>query len=154
MATTNSITTTSVTPGSSSNTALSTNVTTPDSQEGQFHAEEHEMQPLAFADRSVMSRHLPSQIRQPVPGQPDRHEIVTDSRPQTSASGKFRLSGTRLAESATILALLLTIAFGVGGWQGMQYANRYAKSSYQVALYQLCLSPVLGTHCPKTDSWW
>lgn len=49
------------------------------------------------------------------------------------------LSLTRIL---SLLGLLLALIFGTGAWVGMEYANKYAKGSYQIAMYELCLSEV------------
>lgn len=38
----------------------------------------------------------------------------------------------------TSLALFAAVAFGVGAWVGMNFANKYAVGSYQLALWGTC----------------
>lgn len=49
------------------------------------------------------------------------------------------LSLTRIL---AFLGFLLALIFGTGAWVGMDYVNRYARGSYQIAMYELCLSEV------------
>ncbi len=127
----------------------STGAAPPPSPECQGHTEEYEMQQLPSTGPPEASCQLSAQGCPAVPERLGSSETVADKGPKTCAPGDSRLSLTRIAGLATVLAFLLAIAFGVGGWQGMNYANRYAKSSYEVAIYQLCLSPVYGIRLPK-----
>lgn len=47
--------------------------------------------------------------------------------------GKFSLSRT-----VTVLGFLLAVVIAAVTWSGMNYANYYAKKSYELALYQAC----------------
>jgi len=58
----------------------------------------------------------------------------------------MRIPAFTVASSLTrllaIVGTLLVLIFGTGAWVGMEYANRYAKGSCQIAMYELCLSEV------------
>ena len=69
--------------------------------------------------------------------------IILDEDPPNAGSASPRIfSMLQTLRSPSTLALLLTMVFGTGAWLGMNYANKYTRGSYQVALYELCLSDV------------
>ncbi len=63
--------------------------------------------------------------------------------PETSIWSRtlFRVR-INLAHILAVVALILALAYGTGAWLGMDYANKYAKGSYQIAMYEFCLSEV------------
>lgn len=47
-----------------------------------------------------------------------------------------------LAHILGFVAVVLALVYGTAAWVGMDYANKYTKGSYQIALYEFCLSEV------------
>ena len=46
--------------------------------------------------------------------------------------------------SVGCIALLLALVFGIGAWVGQNYANKYAKESYELSLWGLCADHEVG----------
>ncbi|KAL2825516.1 hypothetical protein BJY01DRAFT_157318 [Aspergillus pseudoustus] len=56
----------------------------------------------------------------------------------STASKAWDFFVQKLVPIAGFLGLVLTCAFGIGAWAGMNYANSYSKKQYDIALFGAC----------------
>ena len=78
------------------------------------------------------------------PSESQRNQPVQTNQANSLWSRKLFNVQLSLTRILSLLGLLLALIFGTGAWVGMEYANKYARGSYQIAMYELCLSDVSG----------
>jgi len=67
------------------------------------------------------------------PRQPVDEALLLDGPPSV-----WTLLEGKIPSKLSMLAVVVTIVFGIGAWVGMNYANSYARKGYQLALFGAC----------------
>jgi hypothetical protein len=97
------------------------------------------------ADNTRTPPSLPADEPTPEPasGSADANSQDTSPRPRgvgSSLACLWRIKDFGLTRTVAALGFVLAVAVGAATWSGMNYANYYAKKSYELALYQTCRS--------------
>jgi hypothetical protein len=85
-------------------------------------------------------------VRAPSPSiQPPRRRLSSSN---SNSNKDFVLSS--LTTTVSLLALFAAVAFGVGAWIGMNYANKYSTMSYQLAMWGTCHDHDVSIYFPHS----
>ncbi|KAF2006482.1 hypothetical protein P154DRAFT_615233 [Amniculicola lignicola CBS 123094] len=74
------------------------------------------------------------------------HRVVVTSNGHPSNTIKLEWS---YAKAATVMAVILALIFGAGSWVTQNYANRLARTSTEIARYELCADHEELRNTPK-----
>ena len=80
--------------------------------------------------------------------EPNNQETASHQPDVRSNSGWY-IEKVGLSRTVAVLGFILAVVIGAVTWAGMNYANYYAKKSYELALYQTCRSYEVCSSSPR-----